>query len=291
MGLSFGTFELLKHQKRKILPAKDGGRKALMFGRAKMSLSDEQRALVSQRDGISLELLSGWADRFLIDYGYDWIGSLDYSSFEGAEFTWNLNKPLMGDVGALSVQLGSMDLVLDYGTSEHVFCPSTSLWNATKFLRLGGILNAVLPIAGWCDHGMYQFSPSFFYAIDRSDLRLESLYFYCADNQTTNLICWDGLSAEFRQHVHGAFDGSFAANCLQYLNKPILAFALFRKERDLEYSDFVYSTQQSIYAVQWEKSLKFVESDQEKLRLYNLREADHGRELARHVRSFSVQLS
>lgn len=290
MGIPFGAYELLRKHKSSIAAQHQGGaeQKCLMFGRAKMSLSPDQQEQVLQRGDVAPELLSGWADAFLHSYGFDWVGSLDYSDFEGANFIWNLNQPLLKPSGPIADVLGSFDLILDYGTSEHVFNPSVAYWNAIALLRQGGYLNSVLPVLGFCDHGIYQFSPSFFYAIERPELKLEALYFFVHGRQPGPLMIWDGLSPEFREHVHGAFDGSFAANCLQYLNEPIVAWALFKKVREVIHDDFLHNTQQPVYQAQWDGQFKTDGADADKLALYGLRGEERARSLADYVRSIAL---
>jgi hypothetical protein len=290
MGIPFGAYELLARHKHDIAPQHKAvvDRKCLMFGRAKMALSQEQKEQVLRRGDISPELLSGWADEFLKYYGYDWVGSLDYSNFEGAGFTWNLNHPLISPSGPIANALASMDLIIDYGTSEHVFNPAMSYWNATALLKQGGYLNSVLPVLGFCDHGIYQFSPSFFYAVERPELHLEALYFFVHGHKASPLMIWDGLSPEFRKHIHGAFDGSFAANCLQYLNEPIVAWALYKKVREVKHDDFIYNTQQPVYRAQWDGHFKTGEADVEKLAIYDMTGDARARMLAEYVKSLAL---
>lgn len=290
MGIPFGAYELLRRHKLSIAPQREvvAERKCLMFGRAKMALSPEQKEQVVRRGDVSPELLTGWADAFLNNYGFDWVGSLDYSDFEGAGFTWNLNQPLVAPSGLIAKALSSIDLILDYGTSEHVFNPGVAYWNAIVLLKQGGYLNSVLPVLGFCDHGIYQFSPSFFYAVERPELQLEALYFFVHGRQAGPLMAWDGLSPEFREHVHGAFDGSFAANCLQYLNEPVVAWALYKKVRDVKRDDFVYNTQQPVYRTQWDGQFKEGEADPEKLAMFALSGEARARKLAEYVRSIAL---
>ena len=289
MGLSFGAYELLKKHKTSIVSQHESGtKKCLMFGRAKMSLSAEQREQALKRDELSLELLSGWADLFLKDYGFDWVGSLDYSEYEGADLIWNLNQPLIAPTGPMDEAVSSFDLILDYGTSEHVFSPAMTCWNATVLLKQDGYLNSCIPVLGCCDHGFYQFSPSFFYAIDRPELQLEALYFFLYGRQAGPLTVWDGLSTEFREHVHGAFDGSFAVNCLQYLNEPVYAWALYKKVGDVNHHNFMYDTQQLIYKAQWDRKAKNDAANAEKLAMFVLSGEARAQKLAEYVRSIAL---
>ena len=293
MGIPFGAYELMRKHKHSIAPQLAAGNdsKCLMFGRAKMTLSSVQKDQVLQRGDVRPELLDGWADAFLSDYGFDWVGSLDYSDFEGAGFTWNLNRPLISPSGPIAGALSSVDFILDCGTTEHVFNPAASYWNAAALLKQGGYLNSVVPVVGICDHGLYQFSPSFFYAIDRPEFRLEALYFFVNEGEAGPLTVWDGLSPDFREHVHGAFDGSFAANCLQYLNEPINAWALYKKVKDVGYDEFMYNTQQPIYRTQWDGQFKIGEANAEKLAMYQLNGEERARKLVEYARSISFQVN
>jgi hypothetical protein len=304
MGIPFGAYELLNKYMPRILGSGALGiqhaetvltaseRRCLMFGRAKMSLSPNQVAHVSVRDEIPDKVLAGWADAFLHHRGFDWVQSLDYADFEGASYLWNLNVPLdEARDKEIAGLCSTIDLILDYGTSEHVFNPSMSFYNGTKLLKCGGVLNTVLPIFGYCDHGMYQFTPSFFYAIDRPELNLEALYFFSHDKRADSLVIWDGLSDEFREHIHGAFDGSYAASCLRFLNEPILAWALFRKHDELDQSDFMQNTQQLIYKSQWAGSRTPEPTDNRaKLDAYESPGPERAERLAAYVRSISLRI-
>lgn len=101
-------------------------------------------------------------------------------------------------------------------------------------------------------------------------------------------MAWDGLSPEFQEHVHGAFDGSFAANCLQYLNEPILDWALYSKISKVKYDDFIYNTQQLVYRAQWDGQFKTNEADADKLAMYELSGEARARKLAEYVKSISL---
>lgn len=290
MGIPFGAYALLqKHRPAIVAQLKaETAKKCLMFGRAKMTLSPDQKEQALQQGNTPSELLSGWADPFLNNYGFDWVRSLDYSDFEGAGFKWNLNQPLIASSGPIVDALSSIDLILDYGTSEHVFNPGVAYWNATALLKQGGYLNSVLPVVGFCDHGIYQFSPSFFYAIERPELKLEALYFFVNNRQAGPLMIWDGLSPEFREHVHGAFDGSFAANCMQYLNEPIVAWALFKKVDEINHDDFMHNTQQPIYKAQWDGSMRTDGINSGKLAMYGLSGEARIRKLVEYVKSIAL---
>jgi hypothetical protein len=124
--------------------------------------------------------------------------------------------------------------------------------------------------------------------MDRPELKLEALYFWVHNKKDGPLMIWDGLSLEFREHVHGAFDGSFAANCLQYLNEPISAWALFKKVKDIAHDDFMHNTQQPIYKTHWESQFKTDEVNAKKLAMYNLSGDGRKRALVDYVKSIAL---
>jgi len=172
MGLNYASLLLLKKTELIRASASYGlddrqnrATKCLMFGRAKVSLSSNQAKQAAEQLELPLENLTGWSERLLMDLGCTEVDSLDFSSFEGAKIIWNLNS-LLNTTQTYEAFQGKYDLILDYGTAEHVFTPSASLANAIYLLRDGGRINYMLPVCGWCDHGFYQFSPTYFYSLE-----------------------------------------------------------------------------------------------------------------------------
>ena len=227
--------------------------RCLMLGRAKMTLTEKQIKHVVNNTNESEQTLTGWADDFLYKKGFSTVDSLDNSDFESASIVWNLNKPFESYKG--DKEIDKYHLILDYGTSEHVFSPAMSVYNMTRLTAKDGLINIMLPVCGWVDHGFYQFSPSFFYAVDTAELSLEKLYFWVYDRESVEVDYWDGLSDEFIDHVDGAFDGSFLANCMEFLDRPIMAWAVLRKNDNIDHDRFMYETQQPIYKKLWDKKV------------------------------------
>lgn len=98
-----------------------------------------------------------YADDLLKSLGATSVSSLDYSDFEGATYTGDLNEPI--DLGR------QFDTVIDYGTSEHVFDVASSLRNCIRLCRIGGKILHALPANGDCGHGFYQLAPELFLAL------------------------------------------------------------------------------------------------------------------------------
>jgi SAM-dependent methyltransferase len=89
--------------------------------------------------------------------------SLDYSSFEGASITHDLNSPVPQSWHQ------TFDTVIDGGTLEHLFDVPTALANYMRLLRPGGRLFLHVPANNQLGHGFYQFSPELLYrALDQA---------------------------------------------------------------------------------------------------------------------------
>lgn len=87
------------------------------------------------------------------------VTSLDISPYEGAGIVHDLSLPCDENLH------GKYDLVIDFGTSEHVYDPISSFRNAANLVKTGGVILHCLPSNGMCGHGFYQFSPDLFHRI------------------------------------------------------------------------------------------------------------------------------
>ena len=106
-------------------------------------------------------------------------------------------------------------------------------------LKTGGLLNLVLPICGWLEHGFYQFSPIFFRSLDSDFLELKRLYIF--EPYKTPLKIWDGIKIINRP-------------LYQSLNGKLSSFAIYEKKPDFNEKAFLSSIQQGVYASAWERS-------------------------------------
>lgn len=98
-----------------------------------------------------------YAEPWLKELGAGEVRSLDGSDYEGAEWVHDLNQPIPEDWKS------SQDLVLDFGTLEHVFDVPQALKNYIQLLSPNGDLIIGTVANNFCGHGFYQFSPEFFY--------------------------------------------------------------------------------------------------------------------------------
>ena len=101
----------------------------------------------------SHSLQENYADSFFRYLGASKLFTLDFSSYENADLIHNLNLPLNTD------QLEGYTLVVDAGTSEHIFNLPQALQNIRDLCEVGGHALMISPANGWLGHGFYQFSP------------------------------------------------------------------------------------------------------------------------------------
>ena len=152
MGLRINYFPIIKE----VLPFVTLG-DMLMYG--------VQNVFCSANDVstfFSVEELSGNNSNFnSYDFfkmlGFDTISALDVSDYEGADYIFNLNKPVPDSMHA------RFDFIYDGGTLEHVFNTPMALENGVKMLKSGGVIFHHLPMNNQVNHGFYQFSPTLFF--------------------------------------------------------------------------------------------------------------------------------
>jgi len=187
MGINYGTAMMLSRILvfQKYRDASSQECKVMTLGHQKMSLDvDKQKYNVitsfKTNGGISVRrqsLLAGtYSDDFLMDIGATSIDTLDYSDFEGCSYVRNLNISFSRDDACTALR-SKYDVVLDFGTSEHVFNMPRSIANSIYMLRPGGGFVLVLPVCGWLEHGFYQFSPNFFRSLNIEGLILKKWLF------------------------------------------------------------------------------------------------------------------
>jgi hypothetical protein len=87
---------------------------------------------------------------------YSIFGGGSYRSIDltdpRADYAFDLNLPLPTNVG-------SYDMVTNFGTTEHVFNIGQAFANIHKLLKVGGIQLHALPSYGYIDHGFYNIHP------------------------------------------------------------------------------------------------------------------------------------
>jgi len=90
--------------------------------------------------------------------GFCELKALDYSDYESAHYTFDLNSSEIP-----KHLLEAFDVIIDGGTIEHVFHIPNVLNNIYKMLRQGGRAIYLSPSSNHIDHGFYMFSPTLFW--------------------------------------------------------------------------------------------------------------------------------
>jgi hypothetical protein len=97
---------------------------------------------------------------------YSIFGGGSYRSIDltdpRADYALDLNLPLPPDVG-------SYDVVTNFGTTEHVFNIGQAFANIHKLLKVGGIQLHAIPSYGYIDHGFYNIHPSAYLDMARAN--------------------------------------------------------------------------------------------------------------------------
>jgi hypothetical protein len=100
---------------------------------------------------------TGYVEPMFTKLGAVNIDSIDYSSYEGASVTHDMNLPIPDELK------GRFSAVFDGGTLEHVFNYPQALKNAMEMVTVGGHFLAMTPCNNCMGHGFYQFSPELFF--------------------------------------------------------------------------------------------------------------------------------
>lgn len=118
-----------------------------------------------------------------------WLGAatvdaVDASPYENARLIHDMNLTWPTS-GALAVERGQYDAVLDFGCLEHVFNFPVAWRNCVDVCRVGGHVLHSLPANNLSGHGFYQFSPELFFNLYQPSrgFELRGIYFAVhADN-------------------------------------------------------------------------------------------------------------
>ena len=145
----------------------------LTLGHQRSYISIRLQKRIAKELGVAKELLSqNYSDGFMKAIGIENLQILDISNYENATIIHDLNTPIPDSLRS------QFSLVVDIGTSEHVYDVTQSLENLRELCKTQGHVLVVSPANNWLGHGFYQFSPElFFRAFDReSGFEIQSLY-------------------------------------------------------------------------------------------------------------------
>lgn len=130
----------------------------LFFGRQRNYVGHLLRRKISSRFHVSYKNLgSKYAEPLLETIGIKNFDILDVSDYEGANILHDLNEPTP------SYLVEKYEVVIDIGTSEHIYNPIQSIANIRNMCKVGGRVMVLSPANSHLGHGFYQFSPELFF--------------------------------------------------------------------------------------------------------------------------------
>lgn len=95
----------------------------------------------------------GFTEALFTHLGYPQMEAMDFTDSEGAQHIHDLNLPCP------EALKGQFDLVVDGGTSEHIFHISQALETCHALLKPGGLMMSFVSCDGWFGHGFFQTGP------------------------------------------------------------------------------------------------------------------------------------
>jgi len=161
------------------------------------------------------------------------IHSIDIDNYESTTFRHDLNKPITKKLEE------NYSLVMDFGSSEHIFDVKSCQKNILSLVKKGGHLIQILPTNNESGHGFYQFSASFFTEILSSDngYELLRLFSYRTNSKKIYEVLLDRLKNKRVRLVN---------------NHPTYLFALSKRNEVKEI--FKSTPQQSDYqSLRWKE--------------------------------------
>lgn len=157
MGISMIPGLFLARHRAEIAPA----RRAIILGRQKIHMKPGRmdRFIAALSDlGIqttqeAITQPDGFSEALFTELGYPQIEAMDFTDAEGAQHIHDLNTPCPPELR------GQFDLVIDGGTTEHIFHIGTALDTCHALLAPGGIFMSFVSCDGWFGHGFFQTGP------------------------------------------------------------------------------------------------------------------------------------
>lgn len=157
MGISLITALFMARHAKEVGNAERG----LVLGRQKLHMKDRKLQKFcneSAKLGITLGpddcvQADGFTETLFTKLGYPTIEAMDFNDLEGSQHIHDLNKPIPA---ALK---GKFDIVIDGGTTEHIFHIGQALDSCHALLKPGGLLLSYVAGDGWFGHGFFQTGP------------------------------------------------------------------------------------------------------------------------------------
>lgn len=169
MGIARGTIKLLMEEGRR----KPFQGAALTLGKQDIWVTEKELKEIAEEMRFALQPVSEFnlsekkemSDKgyisdvsLFLSLGFHSCKSIDASSYESADYIFDLNKN-----EPPHHLRESFDVIVDGGTLEHVFHLPNALSNVFKLLKIGGRIIHISPSSNHMDHGFYMFSPTLFW--------------------------------------------------------------------------------------------------------------------------------
>ena len=97
-------------------------------------------------------------EEFFTHLGFVDVAAMDYSDHDGAAIIHDLNQP------APEALWSRFDFILDGGTLEHCFNVANFMNSMARMVKPGGTILHINPVQGFCNHGFFNFQPTFYFS-------------------------------------------------------------------------------------------------------------------------------
>lgn len=168
--------------------------------------------------------------------------SIDYSDYEGASITHDMNQPVPESFW------GRYDAVIDPGTLEHVFNFPVAIASCMKMLKVGGSFFSLTPANNHCGHGFYQFSFELFFRLFNDANGFELQHLLAVAHR------YPGLELSSKRAVFNMQDPAMVGDRIGLVSRcPVYMFAEAVKREQID--PFDPYPQQSDYASAWKSKV------------------------------------
>ena len=153
------------------------------------------------------------------EFNVETVTSYDVSDYEGVDYVCDFNDKL--EVNK------TYDLVIDFGSLEHIFNIFQAVKNISQLCKVGGHIIHSNPSNEFCGHGFYQFSPEFYYTLYSEENGFSETEIYLAEypeykkNIKFNVLSPNGEKIE-QWDLRGAFITTANFNTLDYASNEVV---------------------------------------------------------------------
>ena len=157
MGFNIHSFNFLRYALKK----SESFRKTATIARQELTVSNQYiKKMLNLPEVVDY---GEFCEKLLLThFGSVKVDSYDYSDYEGATFTCDLNKPLPSNLTGPEYLY---DTIMDPGSIEHIFNIPQAFKNISDMCKIGGTILHALPTNNYCGHGFWQISPELFFSL------------------------------------------------------------------------------------------------------------------------------